>query len=70
MTDITRGDVEGVRQDLLKSDRLDDASAEYRAGWIDALIAMDLALTDPEAARDDRPSLRDAGNNQYGVTDD
>lgn len=52
MSDITRGDVEGVRQDLLESDRLDDASAEYRAGWIDALIVMDLALTDPEAARD------------------
>lgn len=46
--DTTIGDVEGVRERLLDDDRLDEASEEYRAGWVDALIAMDMALTDPE----------------------
>lgn len=66
MTDgsITRGDVEGVREELL--DQLpDDAPEEYRAAWIDAVIAFDRKLTDPAAARD-----RDAvGDLPYKVTD-
>ncbi len=51
--DITAGDVEGAREMLLDDDRLEEASAEYRAGWVDALIALDLALTNPEALRSD-----------------
>lgn len=51
--DITPGDVEGVRETLLEDDRLEEASDEYSAGWIDALIAMDMALTDPELFRTD-----------------
>jgi len=64
--DITPGDVEGVREELL--DDLDemvpadygDASREaYRAGWIDAAITMDRRLTD----RDDVPEY------PFGQTD-
>lgn len=50
--DITPGDVEGVRERLLDDDRLEEASTEYRAGWIDAAIAFDMLLTDPEAFDD------------------
>ncbi|WP_256394097.1 hypothetical protein [Natronoarchaeum rubrum] len=59
--DITPGDVEGAREELLDDDRLDDASEEYAAGWIDAAIAFDRLLTDPEHGAED-----DAA---YGVTD-
>ncbi|ELZ05577.1 hypothetical protein [Natrialba aegyptia] len=50
--DITAGDVEGVRQTLFQDPRLEEASAEYAAGWVDALIAMDMALTNPDDFRD------------------
>jgi len=45
--EITPGDVEGVREEVLDDDRLDDADEEYEAGWIDAVIEMDRMLTDP-----------------------
>ena len=48
MTDhpITPSDVEGVREDLLE-ELPDDAPTEYRAAWIDAVIAFDRRLTEP-----------------------
>jgi len=46
--EITPGDVEGVREEVLDDDRLDDADEEYEAGWIDAVIEMDRMLNDPE----------------------
>lgn len=54
---ITLDDVEDVREEVLESipvpDGYDDASAEtFRAGWIDAAIAFDRRLTDPEFFRD------------------
>lgn len=52
--DITPGDVERVRDNLMDEleGRLDEKGAEYRAGYIDAVIEMDLGLTQPELFED------------------
>lgn len=51
--DVAAGAIENARETLLDDDRLGEASDEYEAGWVDALIAMDLLLTDPTAFYDD-----------------
>lgn len=53
MTDgsITPADVEGVREALLE--KHEDAPEEYRAAWVDAVIAFDRHLTEPDSFRDD-----------------
>jgi len=50
---LAAGTVETARETLLDDDRLGEASSQYAAGWIDALIAMDMLLTDPAAFYDD-----------------
>lgn len=56
--DITPGDVEGVREQMLDdldemipADYADGSREAYRAAWIDAVITMDRRLTE----RDDVP---------------
>ena len=62
MADVTTGDIEGVREDLL--DRLpDDVDEHYRTGYIDAVIAFDRRLTEPAHLPKDAPEY------PYGQTD-
>lgn len=56
---ITPEDVEEARERLLEDERPKHGSDEYSAGWDDALIALDLALTSPDEFSED----------PYGYTD-